>query len=346
MTARSLQLLLAAAALLAGCAGAAAQASDDATVAPVLRANVSVASEVVRIGDVVENAGNAAQIAIYRAPDLGTTGTLPTAQVVATLRTYQVIGVDTKGLSEISVTRLARTLESKEIGQLVARTLEHRNGLGDAKDILVTFDRELRALQLDASSSGELHATYSRFDPRSGRFDVQFEVANTGSAAPARMRFTGTAVETVEAAVLERGVELNEVIKSSDVAIERRPKAEVGNDPARRDQAVGMKARRALRAGQALRVADLARPDWVQRDQMVTLVYEADGLFLTLRAKALDAGSEDDQVSVMNPQSKRTVQGVVTGPGQVSVSVATPRPVTTLAVTTSGDQPPPAPKAE
>ena len=51
-----------------------------------------------RIGDVIDNAGDAAQIAIYRAPDLGTTGSLPTAQVIAALRAHQVIGVDTKDL--------------------------------------------------------------------------------------------------------------------------------------------------------------------------------------------------------------------------------------------------------
>ena len=50
----------------------------------MLRANVSVTTDIVRIGDFVDNAGSAAQIAIYRAPDLGTTGTLPVAQVIST----------------------------------------------------------------------------------------------------------------------------------------------------------------------------------------------------------------------------------------------------------------------
>ena len=67
--------------------------------------------------------------------------------------------------------------------------------------------------------------------------------------------------------MLARGVERNEVMKSSDVVVERRPKAEVGNDAAARDRAVGMQARRQLRAGQAIKTADLAKPDLVQRDQ-------------------------------------------------------------------------------
>ena len=57
-----------------------------------------VTSDLVRIGDVIDNAGAAGQIAIYRAPDLGTTGTLPVAQVLAALRAHQVIGVDTRDL--------------------------------------------------------------------------------------------------------------------------------------------------------------------------------------------------------------------------------------------------------
>ena len=64
----------------------------------------------------------------------------------------------------------------------------------------------------------------------------------------------------------------------------------------------------------------------MQRDQNVTLIYESPGLYLTVRGKAIEGGTEGDVVNVMNLQSKRTVSGVVTGRGQVSISVATPRP--------------------
>ena len=130
--------------------------------------------------------------------------------------------------------------------------------------------------------------------------------------------------------MLARGVERNEVIKSSDVVIERRPKAEVGNDLASRDRAVGMQARKQLRAGQALKTADLAKPDLVQKDQAVILIYQAVGLHLTIRGKALEGGTEGDVVNVMNLQSKRTVSGVVTGRGQVSITGAGAPPARSL----------------
>jgi flagella basal body P-ring formation protein FlgA len=253
------------------------------------------------------------------------------------LRAHQVIGVDTRDLKAISVTRLARTLEAAEIELQVARALERRSGLGDAANLSLSFDRGVQTLQLDASNSGALQPVSARFDQRSGRFDVSLEIANDAGSAPTKLRFTGSAVETVEAAVLARGVERNEILKSSDVVIERRPKAEVGNDAAGREAAVGMQARRQLRAGQALRVADLAKPDLVTRDQNVTLIYESSGLYLTIRGKALEGGSEGDVVNVLNLQSKRTVSGVVVGRGQVSVAIATPRLATAAdASTTTG----------
>jgi flagella basal body P-ring formation protein FlgA len=328
-------LLLATALLAASAAAAMAQTRDDAIAAPALRASVTVSGDIVRIGDIVDNAGTAAQIAIYRAPDLGTTGALPVAHVLNALRAHQVIGVDTRDLKEISVTRLARTIEGKDIEQQVARALERRNGLGEAANLSLTFDRDPGDVRLDASNTGGMQTSAVRYDPRNSRFDITFEIANENGTSSTKLRFSGTAIETIEAAVLARNVERNEVLKSSDVVVERRPKAEVGSDAAGRDRAVGMQARRQLRAGQALRVADLAKPDLVQRDQNVTLIYESPGLYLTVRGKALEAGTEGDVVNVMNLQSKRTVSGTVSGRGQVSITVATPRPAPPVPDTTS-----------
>jgi flagellar basal body P-ring formation protein FlgA len=331
MAARS--LLIAAALLLGAPATALAQAETIA--APVLRANVAVESDVVRIGDVIDNAGTAARIAIYRAPDLGTTGSLPTAQLIATLQAHQVIGVDTRDIKAVSVTRLARTLQIKEIESQVAHALEHRNNLGDAANLSLTFDRDLQDLRLDPWNNGPIQPVSVRYEPRSGRFDIGFEITNDVNSARTRLRYTGVAVETVETAVLTRGVDRSEILKSSDVVMERRPKAEAGAEAATRDQAIGMQMRKQLRAGQFLKVGDFGKPDLVQRDDTVTLIYETSGLYLTMRGKALDAGAEGDTVSVLNVQSKRSVSGVVIGRGQVAISVAAPRLAASTDVTSS-----------
>lgn len=330
MITRSSRPLLFAAALLASSAlSAFAAESDDQFKAPVLRASVNVTGEIVRVGDLIDNAGAAAEVAVYRAPDLGTTGVLPATQVISALRSHKVIGVDTRDIKEVAVTRLARAIAVKDIEHAVAAALEHRSGLGDAANISLSFDQVVQDMKLDAASTGALAPTAARFDARNGRFDVSFELGN-GAGNPIRLRYTGMATETAEVAVLTRNVDRNDVIRSGDLSIERRPRTELGGaEPASREFAVGMQMRRAVRAGQPLKSTDIAKPDLVQRDQTVTVVYQTAGIYLTTRGKALDNGSEGDTVGVLNPQSKRTVTGRVIGRGQVSVDLNVPKPAQT-----------------
>ena len=76
----------------------------------------------------------------------------------------------------------------------------------------------------------------TRYDARSGRFDIAFEINNDNNPTPTKLRFTGTAIETVEVAVLTRDIDRADLLKSSDVALERRPKAEVTGEAASRDR--------------------------------------------------------------------------------------------------------------
>jgi len=123
-------------------------------------------------------------------------------------------------------------------------------------------------------------------------------------------------------AVLTRDIDRLDLLKSSDVALERRPKAEVTGEPASRDRSIGMQLRRPMRAGTPLRAADIVKPDLVVRDQAVTIIYQVPGLYLTSRGKAIESGAEGDSVSVLNVQTKRTLTGVVTGRGQVTIQGA------------------------
>src|SRR5258706_12651928 len=79
-----------------------------------LKAQVAVTGELVRIGDLVENAGVVADVAIFRAPDLGQTGGVSASRVVEAVRPHQIIGLDTRGLTEVAVTRLSRVITPKD----------------------------------------------------------------------------------------------------------------------------------------------------------------------------------------------------------------------------------------
>ena len=143
----------------------------------------------------------------------------------------------------------------------------------------------------------------------------------SGASRRPVLRVTGTLVETAEAVIPLRAIALGEVIKSSDVMIERRPKTEV----IAIEEVLGLAAKRALKPGQVIRAGDVMKQELVGRNETVTIVYEAPGMVLTIRGKALDAGAMGDVVNVLNVQSKRTIQATVSGAGRVNVTSATPR---------------------
>ena len=307
---------------------------------PRLRELVAVSSEIVRIGDLVENAGAAADVPVFRAPDLGQTGAVQLARIIEALRPYDLTGLDTGGLNEVVVTRLSRAMTAKDITDRITRALSGQYGLGDAQNLAVILDRDIRILHVEPTVGGDLVVSRMNVDPRTGRFDIAFELPGSTLSRRAGLRFTGTVTETVEAAMLTRSLRIGEVVKASDVTMGRRPKTELRGEGMGPDQVIGMAAKTALRNGQALRTDDLIKPQIVQRNEAVTIYYEVPGIMLTVRGKAIESGAMGDVVGVLNIQSNRTVQATVIGPGRVTIAAAGPL-LASAAASASNDQDPP-----
>ena len=64
---------------------------------------------------------------------------------------------------------------------------------------------------------------------------------------------------------------------------------------------------------------DVSAPQVVKANEIVTLTYDNGGVSLALQAKALAGGGVGETINVQNVTSKKTVQAVVTGPGQAAV---------------------------
>ena len=293
---------------------------------PALRADVTVASDVVTIGDLIENAGAAANVAIFRSPDLGTRGTVPTAKIVEAIRPHQLIDIDTRGLAEVVVTHASRAISAREISATIAEALSAQYGLGDVHDISVTFDRDVRTLQVEPTATGDLRVVSLAYDSHTTRFDVTLDLASSAVMHHQPARFFGTAIETVPAVAVEHTIERGDILKQSDLTILRRPKSESGSI-SNVAAVVGLAARQQLRPDQPLRAADLTKPNVVQHNDTVTIVFQAPGVVLTLRGIAQEAGAVGDVIGVLNAESKRTVQAQVIAPGRVAVSAVTTRVV-------------------
>ena len=293
---------------------------------PALKASVTVTSDVVHIGDLVDNAGPVADIPIFRAPDLGTTGAVATDRIVEAIRPHQLIGIDTHGITEVIVTHASRAITAQEISNSIAEALAGQYGFGDAHNIMVNFDRDVRTMQVESSVTGALQVLALAYDPRTTRFDVTFGLPSSVEMRRQSARYSGTALATVDAITVEHPVERGEVLKASDLTVLRRPKTE-SNALTDANAVVGLAARRQLHPGQPLSATDVMKPEIVQRNDTVTIVYQVPGVTLTLRGQAQDNGAMGDTIGVLNVESKRVVQALISGPDRVTVGAITTRVV-------------------
>lgn len=135
------------------------------------------------------------------------------------------------------------------------------------------------------------------------------------SGAPAATR------GNVEVLTYARSLAAGEVVQPQDL-VWARVAAAPADAPSDADQVMGLAARRPLRAGAAVSARDVAAAQVVKVGELITVTYEDAGISLSLQGRALSAGAAGDLINVQNTLSKKTVQAVVSGPGQAVVGPA------------------------
>lgn len=115
-----------------------------------------------------------------------------------------------------------------------------------------------------------------------------------------------------------RNLQAGEVVQPQDL-VWGKVAAAPADAPSDADAVIGMAARRPLRAGAVVAQRDVSRPQVIKPGEMVTVVFSSDGVTLSLTGKALNAAAVGETLNVQNTASKKTIQAVVTGPGQAVV---------------------------
>lgn len=84
--------------------------------------------------------------------------------------------------------------------------------------------------------------------------------------------------------------------------------------------AIGQEARVALYAGRPIRAGDIGPPAVVERNQILTLVYQRGGIIISTEGRALDRAGPGDIIRVMNLSSRATVSAQIDASGRAFVA--------------------------
>jgi flagella basal body P-ring formation protein FlgA len=297
--------------------------------APILKSVVSISSDIVTLGDLVAGAGDKAGIAIFRAPDLGQTGQVATRDIVDAAAAQGLTGIQTGGLDTVAVSRVSRTVTLEEVQEPLKEALAATAMLDDPEALQVQIDPALAKIQIPVEADGAVRISDAVWLKDMDRFEANLVVRRI-DGVDERIPLTGKAVETLPIVTAARQLTRGTVLTAADLQIQRTPKSSARNDILSDTKLVaGMEIRRAVREGQPIRAADLSEPVLVKNGASVSMILKSGALTLTATGQSLADGKMGGAIQVMNTQSKRVLQGVVTGPDQVTVQA--PRTIVSVA---------------
>ncbi|MBT8410287.1 MAG: flagellar basal body P-ring formation protein FlgA [Octadecabacter sp.] len=84
-------------------------------------------------------------------------------------------------------------------------------------------------------------------------------------------------------------------------------------------EAIGQEARVNLYPGRPIRPGDLRPPAIVERNEIVTIRFQHQGLMIVTEGRALDRAAAGEPLRVLNLSSRNTITAVATGPGLVTI---------------------------
>lgn len=160
-----------------------------------------------------------------------------------------------------------------------------------------------------------------------GRIDPLIPIqptAATPNVSEIRQRAgtTMTPARPEAVAVLGRTIQRGETIQAEDVVWIDTPANAPRDALADPEALIGKTAKRVLLANMPLRALDVMETPSVRRNEPVTLIYEADGLKLSVRGRALGDAAIGANVKVLNPQSNKVLEAIVDGPGTARVMLS------------------------
>ncbi|MEM7169538.1 MAG: flagellar basal body P-ring formation chaperone FlgA [Pseudomonadota bacterium] len=284
----------------------------------ILKPNVVVAGEVVRLGDLfsgLEDNPNVAAIPVTSAPDLGQDLKLSANWLASVALRHNVAWQPRTSLDQAVVQRSSQVVGASEITPVIQQAIA---GYGFSGEVQIHFDDQSPLMLLPSEIPLNLSLKGLHLDPASGRFSGQ--VVALGHDDP--LRVSGRAHRMVEVPVLNRRLAPGEEISAQHIEWMKLRADQVNRDAiTKSDDMIGMTPRRTLSAGQMVRVNQLQTPVVVRKNSLITIQLVSGQMALTVQGRALENGAQGDVIRVMNTNSRKVVNALVAAADRVEVKL-------------------------
>ncbi len=286
-----------------------------------VRSDIETNDRVVRLGDLVPDAPpEISGLVVADAPVPGGTAVLSLAEVRSALLRAGYMEYEV-GSGRVTVRRSGRRVSRSRVERRLSALVGERL---DGTPVRVTLSG-FRPFALPIVGAGGEVADYRLslidLDEERGRFQARLSFPDGFGGT--RIRTLAGRYETmVEVPVLRRTVAAGEILRASDVVTRPVVARRLGRGMILDlRQIVGRAATRPLRANVPLRQGDVERPVLVRKGTLVTMQVRQGAMVLSALGKAMQDGALGDRILLLNPRTRRTVEGTVVAAGRVEIAV-------------------------
>lgn len=212
-----------------------------------------------------------------------------------------------------------RPFPADENGQVTLGDLF--DGAGEAGSIVIATGRAGSGMVLDAARVQMFARAHGLdWDNATGirRLIVQPGAVRGERADASAITVTAPSTHAIKVLSYARDINPGEIVQADDL-VWSRTALPMPDSPRDAQTVIGMAARRPLREGAAVAQHDVTAPQVIKKDDVIALVYSDQGVTLTLQGKALENAVAGQVFNALNPESKKILQAVATGPGQAAV---------------------------
>lgn len=283
-----------------------------------VKATVTVTGAVITLGDLLENLDEGGDIRVMDSPAPGEKISIPTRYLVTLTRQHKVYWQNSRGVRRVIVTRKGKSIRHEDLRPLIAPALAARK-LTNRQTKFYFTRRNARLYLPEDNTVDDITLENLSFDPKSRKFSALVSIpSGNGSHTTAIIRGRTEAISYVPA--LNKIIAPGQEITGRDIIWVAVPSLHIGRNIIRsKDQVVGLTPRRRLEDKTPLRLSDLKRPIIVTRGKMVSILFRSGKISLTALGKARENGGRGDLIQVINSKSRKIIDAMVIGPGQVQV---------------------------
>jgi len=285
---------------------------------PDLKPRAYVDSDVITMGDLFEGLEEHHDLWVADAPAPGARKAIMASSLVSLSRQYGIYWDNSRKLRQVIVFREGDQVPTKDLKNIIKDRLDQYSANTSNRDVTF-YNKGSKIFLPKGYSTQDISLDQFQYDQQSGRFTATLEIP-IGNDRSKKTTLKGQTVDIISIPTLARNVQPGQPISRADIRWINVQANRISRNVLRSpDEIIGLTPKRNLKTLAAVRGSDLERPSLVKKGKLVKIVYNAGKISLTTVGRALENGGQGDSIRVMNISSKKTMDTIVSGAGEVSV---------------------------